>query len=193
MTNRLYTAGMRRFVLTAVLLILPVALAATVIAPIEFRELVTTTPVIVHGHVTDIRSMFADGRRSVDTYVTLAADEYLKGDLGDHVTFRIPGGEIGRYRTVFIGAPEFKTGDEVVLFLRTPRAELPFIVGLNQGVYRVLPDRATGRRMVTTPILMGREGMEPERVVRGDAARKPLAIEAFREAVRDVLAQAAAR
>jgi hypothetical protein len=94
---------------------------------------------------------------------------------------------------VFVGAPEFKTGDELVLFLRTPRAELPFIVGLNQGAYRVVSDRATGRRMVTTPIVMSRDGMEPERVVRGEPTRKPLAIEAFRDAVREVLAQAAAR
>lgn len=183
---------MRRLVFP-LLLLLPVALRATVIVPIEFRELVTTTPVIVHGRVTDVRSAFVDGRRSIDTFVTVDAEEYLKGNLGEHVTFKVPGGEIGRYRTIFVGAPEFRTGDEVVLFLRTGRAALPFIVGLNQGAYRVVADRESGRRMVTTPILMGRTAGEAEPVVRGAATRRPLAIEAFRQAVRDVLAAGVAR
>lgn len=184
---------MRRLALLALLLIPAAALRATVIVPIEFRELVTTTPVIVHGRVTDVRSAFVDGRRSVETFVTVAADEYLKGDLGEHVTFKVPGGEIGRYRTIFVGAPGFNRGDEVVLFLRTSRAALPVIVGLNQGAYRVVADRTTGRRMVTAPIVMGPVNGEPERVVRGSAARRPLPIEAFREAVREVMSQGAAR
>jgi hypothetical protein len=184
---------MARFALLTLLIIFPIALRATVIVPIDFRELVTTTPVIVHGRVTDVRSAFVDGRRSVETFVTIAADEYLKGDLGEHVTFRVPGGEIGRYRTVFVGAPGFSRGDEVVLFLRTQRAALPFIVGLNQGAYRVVADRQSGRRMVTAPIVMGNGGLGVERVVRGDQMRRPLPIESFRDVVRDVLAQGAAR
>ena len=184
---------MPRFVLFATLLTLPVALGATVIVPNDFRELVTTTPVIVHGRVTDVRSALVDGRRSVETFVTIAADEYLKGDLGEHVTFRVPGGEVGRYRTVFVGAPGFTRGDEVVLFLRTQRAALPFIVGLNQGAYRVVADRQTGRRMVTAPIVMGNGAPGAERIVRGDLMRRPLPIESFRDVVRNVLAQGAAR
>jgi hypothetical protein len=184
---------MRRFVLLALLLTAPAALRATTVVAIEFRELVTTTPVIVHGHVTDVRSAPVDGRRSVETFVTIAADEYLKGDLGRHVTFRVPGGELGRYRTIVVGAPEFKVGDEVVLFLKTQSSSVPFIAGFNQGVYRVLPDRETGRRMVTTPIVMGRGGVEPEPVVRGASARKPIAIETFRDTVKEVMAKDVAR
>jgi hypothetical protein len=184
---------MRRFALIALLLIIPIALPATVIVPIEFRELVVTTAVIVHGRVTDVRSAFVDGRRSVETFVTVAADEYLKGDLGEHITFRVPGGEIGRYRTVFVGAPGFTRGDEVVLFLRTQRGALPFIVGLSQGAYRVVADRQSGRRMVTAPIVMSNGGLEAEAIVRGSPTRRPLPIERFRDVVRDVLAQGAAR
>lgn len=184
---------MRRLALVALLLAAPVALRATTVVAIEFRELVTTTPVIVHGHVTDVRSAPVDDRRSVETFVTVAADEYLKGDLGRHVTFKVPGGELGRYRTIVIGAPEFRVGDEVVLFLKTPSSSAPIIAGFNQGVYRVMPDRQTGRRMVTTPIVMGREGVEAEPVVRGAAARKPVSIESFRDTVREVISKGAAR
>src|SRR4051812_5696962 len=110
---------MRRLALGASLVLLSVAVQATVILPIEFRELVTTSSTIVQAHVTDVRSAYVDGRRSIETFVTVAADEYLKGNLGEHVTFLVPGGEIGRYRTIFIGAPQFHEGDEVVLFLKS--------------------------------------------------------------------------
>jgi len=68
------------------------------------------------------------------------------------------------------------------------RSPLPYIVGLSQGAYRVVADGRTGRRMVTTPIVMGRGDATAERVVRGDAARKPIPIESFRDVVRQVMA-----
>jgi hypothetical protein len=181
---------MRRFIAFSSFVLLSTALHATVIVPIEFRELVMTAPVIVHGQVVDVRAEWVDGRRSVETFVTVAASEYLKGDLGERMVFRVPGGHLGRYRTVFVGAPEFREGDEVVLFLQHRGPSFPYIIGLSQGAFRVVPDARTGRRMVTTPIVMGRPGDEPERIVRGDVTRKPLAIDAFRDAVRQVLAGA---
>lgn len=181
---------MRRFIAFSVFVFLSAALHATVILPIEFRELVTIAPVIVHGQVVDVRADWADGRRSVETFVTIAVSEYLKGDLGERMTVRVPGGQLGRYRTIFVGAPEFREGDEVVLFLKHSGPSFPYIIGLSQGAFRVVPEAGTGRRMVTTPIVMGRGGDEPERIVRGDVTRKPLSIDAFRDAVRQVLAGA---
>jgi hypothetical protein len=166
-------------------------LRATVIVPVEFRELVTIAPVIVHGRVVDVRSDWVDGRRSVETFVTVEAAEYLKGNLGERLTFKVPGGRLGRYRTVFVGAPEFQDGDEVILFLKSSGPSYPYIIGLSQGAFRVVADARSGRRMVTTPIVMAKGAGDPEPVVRGDVTRKPLAIEAFRDAVRLVLAQGA--
>ena len=184
---------MRRVVALTAFVIFSVALEATVLVPIEFRELVSTAPVIVHGRVVDVRSALVDGRRSVETYVTLEAGEYLKGQLGTHFTIRIPGGQVGRYRTVFVGAPEFQAGDELVLFLKTPRASLPHIIGLSQGAFRVVFDPRSGQRMVATPIVMGKATGEAERVVRGDPARHPVSIDAFRGVVRQVMAEAGPR
>ena len=184
---------MRRFAAVTAFLALSVALEANVLVPIEFRELVSTAPVIVHGRVVDVRAVLLDGRRSVETFVTLEAGEYLKGQLGPNFTIRIPGGQVGRYRTVFVGAPEFQAGDELVLFLKTPRASLPHIVGLSQGAFRVVLDPRSGLRMVATPIVMGKATGEAERVVRGDPARRPVSIEAFRGVVRQVMAEAGVR
>jgi len=182
---------MRRVALGIACVVLPVVLRATVIVPVEFRELVTIAPVIVHGRVVDVRSDWVDGRRSVETFVTVEATEYLKGNLGERLTFKVPGGQLGRYRTVFVGAPEFQDGDEVILFLKSSGPSYPYIIGLSQGAFRVVADARSGRRMVTTPIVMAKGAGDPEPVVRGDVTRKPLAIEAFRDAVRLVLAQGA--
>lgn len=178
---------MRRALAIALLLAVPAALRATVLIPIEFRELVTVSSTIVHGRVVDVRADWVDGRRAIDTFLTVEADEYFKGGPGDTVVVRVPGGQMGRYRTIFVGAPEFQRGDEVVLFLRGNAARGAFIVGLSQGAFRVAPDR-TGRRVVTSPIVMGRAGDRPEAVVRGDLARRPLAVEQFRDLVKRVMA-----
>ncbi|MEO6238256.1 MAG: hypothetical protein ABIQ52_14760 [Vicinamibacterales bacterium] len=180
---------MRRVVGLVCVLSVQVALHATVIVPIEFRELVMAAPVILHGQVVEVTGNWSDGRRSVETFITVAVADYLKGDLGSTVTIRVPGGQLGRYRTIFVGAPEFQRGDEVILFLSQARAAYPYIFGLSQGAFRVLADSRSGQRMVTTPIVMGKGGDAPERIVRGDVTRKPLPIDAFRDAVRQVLAQ----
>jgi hypothetical protein len=173
---------MRRLLLCAVCVCVPAALRATVLIPIEFRELVTVSTAIVHGRVADVRAEWTDDRRNVETLVTIEAREYLKGDLGASVTVRVPGGQIGRYRTVFIGAPEFRIDDEVVLFLKGGA-----IVGLNQGAFRVEPDARTGRPVVVSPIVMS-AAAGAQRVVRGETSRRPVAIEVFRNTVRQVLA-----
>lgn len=183
----------RRIAFFVFLLFVTVPLHATVLLPIEFRELVATAPVIVHGQVVDVHSEWVDGRRAVETFVTVDVAEYLKGNLGEQVTFKVPGGQLGRYRTVFVGAPTFQAGDEVVLFLKTDGPSFPFVVGLSQGVFRIVADTQSGRRLVTPPALIGVNTAEPVRVVRGDPARKAVSIDLFREAVRQAMAEGAAR
>jgi hypothetical protein len=180
---------MRRIGLFLLLLFVTTPLHATVLLPIEFRELVAAAPVIVHGQVVDVRSGWVDGRRAVETFVTVEAAEYLKGNLGGQVTFKVPGGQLGRYRTVFVGAPAFHAGDEVVLFLKTDGPSFPFIVGLSQGVFRIITDTQSGRRVVTPPALVGVDSADAVRVVRGDPARKPVAIDVFRDAVHGALSE----
>jgi hypothetical protein len=178
---------MRRLLAIAMLVAVPAAVRATVLLPIEFRELVTIASTIVHGRVVDVRADWVDGRRAIDTFLTIEADEYFKGGPGDAVVVRVPGGQMGRYRTIFVGAPEFRRGDEVVLFLRGNPARGAVIVGLSQGAFRVVPDR-TGRRVVSSPVLMGKSLEQSEPIIRGDPSRRPLAVDAFRDLVKRVMA-----
>lgn len=180
---------LRRFVFAAVVLTMSPVLSATVLVPASFRDLVVQSPVIVRGRVVDVRSAWADGRRRVESYVTLDAEEYLKGQLGSRIVFKVPGGELGRYRTIMVGAPVFRAGDEAVLFLASNGRAYPVVAGLSQGVFRIRTDRLTGRTLIRSPATMpmGRRGnRERDRPV----LHEPIEVDAFSAAVRRVLATA---
>jgi hypothetical protein len=161
-------------------------LGATVLIPAEFREIVTGSSLIAHVRIVEVRPEWADGRRRVDTVVTAEVLSSLKGALDRTVTFKVPGGQLGRYRTVMVGAPVFTPGDEAVLFLNSQIDAMPHVFGLNQGVYRVQQESVSGRRVVVPPPLLG--GSTPQVVRRGSPVRRPVALEAFGAQVRAVMA-----
>jgi hypothetical protein len=177
---------MCRLLLIACVLFAPVV-HATVLVPAEFREVVQGSELIAYGRVVDTRPQWADGRTRIDTVVTVEVASWLKGGSDDTITFKVPGGEMGRYRSVLIGAPVFKPGDEAVLFLKSDGSEFPIVFGLNQGVFRVRIDPDTGRRMVVPPPLMATSSA-PEVVTRGAATRRPLALDEFGAQVRAAMA-----
>ena len=142
--------------------------------------MVAGSHLIVHGTVSGVRSQLTTDRRSIETLVTLTVAETIKGAAAPQVAFRVPGGQVGRYRRVLVGAPQFSQGDEVILFLagRSPALPMPF--GLSQGVYRV---QRTAQTTLVTPLITPAAG----RVVRGDPSRRPLTVAAFEAQVRAVM------
>ena len=111
--------------------------SATVLVPADFETVVNGSGLIVHGRVVDVRSAVTAPRGGIETFVTVAVVDAFKGNPGASVTFRVPNGQVGRYRRVIVGAPEFAEGDEVVVFLRGQAPAMPALFGLSQGVYRV--------------------------------------------------------
>jgi hypothetical protein len=113
--------------------------------------------------------------------------ESLKGSAsaGAAVTFRVPNGQVGRYRRVVVGAPEFAEGDEVIVFLQGQPPAIPALFGLSQGVYRVRRDSAAHPIVMPAPVTA--RGAGAERVVRGDPVRRPMPVEAFVHEVRAIL------
>src|SRR5262245_6621845 len=182
---------MRRLVWLPIVLLLGLShtLNATVLLPAEFREIVSGSQIIVYGRVVDVRSELVDGRSRVESVVTIEAATFYRGTPARSVTFRTPGGQVGRYKNVIVGAPEFRVGDEAVWFLKSQSGVMPQIFGMTQGLFRVRIDARTGRRLVVRSPLMAR-GTGTERVVRGDTKRTPLTLDAFGVQVRTVLQQA---
>jgi hypothetical protein len=167
-------------------------LTATVILPADFHEIVFGSQIIVHGRVVDVRSEWVDDRSRIETYVTVESATLYRGSAGSTITFRTPGGQVGRYKSVMVGAPEFRIGDEAVLFLKTYGEAPAQIFGLNQGLFRVRVDPRTGRRLVIRQLLVA-QGSGVQRVARGDRNRRPLTLDAFGAQVRAALQQSGGR
>src|SRR5262245_9527733 len=155
---------------------------ATVLVPADVGELSREAVAIVRGRVVALDARWTDDRRGIDTIVTLEVERYLKGSFGSTVQFRVPGGELGRFRSVFVGAPEFSVDQHVVIFLGARGPSVPYILGFSQGVYRVVPAADASGWMVTPPPMFPAAGTT--RVVRGDASRKPVALADFEDRVR---------
>jgi hypothetical protein len=166
--------------------------SATVIVPADFAEIVGGSAIIAHARIVDVRAEWADGRRWIDSVVTAEVVSFLKGGSEQEtITFKVPGGRLGRYRSVVVGAPVFVRGEEAVLFLKSHGDELPDVYGLNQGVFRVRLDSVTGQRIVVPPVMKADPASaEPQPVVRGALERKPLTFAAFGARVREVMAGA---
>lgn len=165
------------YILFFTLLVPPVE--ATVLIPAELGELSREAGAIVRGRVISVDSHWTDDRRGVETRVTLDVESSLKGSFGATVTFRVPGGRIGRLRSFVIGAPQFTLDERVIVFLGHRGPSVPHLLGLGQGVYRI---RAEGAEERVTPVaLVGT--ITPQRLVRGDPARRPWSLEAFEREV----------
>jgi hypothetical protein len=169
-------------------LLVAAAAGATVLVPAEFREIVAGSEIIVHARVVDVRPEWVNGRRRIESVVTIEVLTPFKGGERRTLELKVPGGQIGRYRSVMVGAPSFKPGDEAFLFLDARGADEPRIFGLNQGVFRVRQDLRSGRQVVVPPPLMASSD-KPEVVRRGSRLRRPLELAAFGAQVRTVMAQ----
>jgi hypothetical protein len=169
-------------ILAALAVLAPALAHATVEVPVEFGEMVRGSQLVVYGRVVDVRGQQTGDRRSIETIVTVAVAQALKGQPGETVTLRLPGGEVGRYRRIIVGVPRFTSGDDVILFLRGAAPALPTVFGLSQGVYRVV--RGVDGRAVVAPAPLSAPATGAERIVRGDPARQPLPLDAFAREVR---------
>jgi hypothetical protein len=154
-----------------------VALDATTYAPTDFAELVNGASTIVHARVVAARADWVDGRMRVDTFVTLEVERYFKGDLGSEVVIQVPGGELGRYRDVVIGAPRLTPGDEVILFLNQRGARFPYVLGLSMGVFRVRHDASLA--LVSPAPASADPNGGARRIARGSASQAPVSMATF--------------
>ncbi len=156
---------------------------ATVVVPTDLKKLTTSAQAIAHGRVTAVRSQWAAAAQRIETIVTLEVADYLKGNLGAQFIFRVPGGKVGYLRSVTLGAPELREGDEVVVFVDATGPAIPHVVGFNQGVFRVTTEASSGRRVIASPLVpVNVRGSR--QVSRGESVRKPIAVDEFEQQVR---------
>jgi hypothetical protein len=113
--------------------------SATVLVPADVGELARDAVAIVRGRVVALNARWTDDHRNIDTIVTLEVERYLKGSFGPTLQFRVPGGELGRFRSIVVGAPDFAVDEHVVIFLVFPATT---------GTTRIVRGDASRRPMV---------------------------------------------
>ncbi len=155
---------------------------ATTLVPASLGELTRDAHAVALGRVAAVDGRWSDDHRSIETLVTLSVDSYLKGTFGRTVQFTVPGGSLGRYRTIFVGAPQFAVDERVVVFLAASGPALPHLVGFTQGVFRVLrsPD-APGWIVKPSPAL---PASALTGLLGGDRGRTALTLDDFAKQVR---------
>ena len=168
----------------ALLLALGAAARATVLVPADLGELASDARAIARGRVVAVDARWTDDRRTIETIVTLDVESYLKGELGSEVRFSVPGGTLGRYRNIVVGAPQFAIGQRAIVFLGARGPSVPYLVGFSQGVFRIVA-AADGSPVVMPPPVMPTVSGP---IVRGSAARQPAPLAAFERDLRALVA-----
>ncbi len=174
------------FAITLGLCLTQGTLSASTFLTAEFRAIVSDSTAVVRGRVTDVRAVRSVAG-DVESVVTIAVDAVLKGSAGTFVSMRVPGGVIGRYRTVMIGSPVMRVGEQAVFFLKRGPGNSFWPVGLVQGIYRVRMFTG-GNAMVAPPVLPGVTTNAAGPVVRGDPRRRGMPVSEFESLVRLVVA-----
>jgi hypothetical protein len=172
---------------SAALLAFAARVDAIVYVAADFQTLVSEARTIVLGRIASLEPEWTEGRRGIETLLSIDVERTLKGSAGDSIVVRVPGGQMGPYLSVMPGAPRFAEGEEVVLFLAGAPPEVPHILALSQGVFRVVLDRNTGARLVV-PELLRVSADGAVQVVRGDLTRKPTPLGRFILDVRGIAA-----
>ena len=157
-------------------------LSAITVKPLSFAELVDGSAAVVHGRVSAVHGQWTADRHGIDSLVSIDVIDYLKGGLGERVTVRVPGGQVGGMVNVIPGAPTFAEGDQVVLFLKVDGPSIPVVTGTTQGVYRVT-HRSSQRRPRGGAAARGRRP-EPAASCAAIVNRRPLAMDVFSAAVK---------
>jgi hypothetical protein len=160
---------MRAVLITIVLSLVSSVASATVFIPAELSELSHDAVAIARGRVVAVDAQWTDGRRGLETIVSLETETYLKGSLGEVVQFRVPGGSLGRFRNIVVGAPQFTVGQRVIVFLGSRGPTVPYVLGLSQGVFRLV--QSQGDWVVTPPPIVASTDRP---IVRGTLRPSPL-------------------
>jgi hypothetical protein len=140
---------------------------------------------IVDAEVIAVHVTADTGR--IERVVSLRVVERWKGTADAIVHVRLPGGTLGRTRTLVTGVPVLDEGARFVLFLDRGQSGAHRVLGLHQGAWRVSASPRDGALSVGP----APAGPAPAgRVTRGDGSRRSRRLDVFRQDVQALLEQA---
>ena len=130
--------------------------AATTYLPITDAELIQRSAVVVRGTVADAR--VEECAAGFVTVYRFRVAETWKGGSAPEIEILVPGGADGMRGTAVWGMPEFRPGDEEILFLNAGRDGRFRVSELLLGAFEVVEDVAGKRFAMRTRIALGDVG-----------------------------------
>ena len=125
------------------------------------KELAKESSAVLYGRCSSVKSEWNENRSMIYTYVTVAAEGYIKGNLGSEAVIAVPGGKVDDILYEVSEMPVFTEGEEVVAFVWTNPEGKNLITGGYQGRIKIEKDEKTGKRMVEAVGLESETGLEP--------------------------------
>lgn len=126
---------------------------ATTAIMLTDEDLITSSRLILLGDVLSVRSQRDQHHQDINTYVRLGVVKVLKGQLRAHqIILKQLGGQVEDEVSIVFGAPQFKVGQRVLLFLDTDDNGTLRTAHLFQGKYDVVTDEQTSETFVERKI-----------------------------------------
>jgi hypothetical protein len=179
-TNNRATSIAALLLASAAVWFFPSRAEATIERAASFDEKVENAAAIVVGKVVKQETKFDPSRRWILTYTTFNVEKSLKGGTGGEITVVTPGGHVGDIYQDTIGVPEFKKGDDHVVFVKNSSAG-PTVLYFDQGTYDVIKDDK-GERIVA-PVASDAVQLDTQRGM-AVTAETPRTLRDFETAVR---------
>lgn len=140
---------------------------ATAVKKLSEADLVRDAKLIARAECLSISTEWGPEQKRIFTRVRFAVTATLKGGERTSLEVLLPGGKRDGLTYVVHGMPEFRPGEEVVLFLTGAhkKSGICLPVGLGQGLYRV--KRETGKKPSavrdTRSLLLVESGKSPSK------------------------------
>ena len=170
-----------RIVFLIGIFLIALAAHATTLVHMRFQDLVGYSSAIARVRCVGSDVRMEDGEIWTDTRFHVIERE--KGYLPTQIVVRQPGGKFRNVNSHVEGAPEFRPGEEVYLFLWGKPGRQFNVVGWTQGTFRIHRDPHSGMESVTQdsaeiPVF------DPQSQAFTKTGVKNLRIDVFRERVR---------
>jgi hypothetical protein len=158
---------------------------ATLAVAAPFEDKVENAAAIVLGKCVKTESRADPSGRWIVTYSTFQIEKTIKGAAAGQITIVTPGGQVGDTRQATIGIPEFREGDENVLFVKNTQSG-PTVLYFDQGAYDVTTD-SRGEKIVA-PVQSTLVKIDSQRGV-AVPSELPKSLRAFEGSVNDAIAE----
>jgi hypothetical protein len=113
---------------------------------LSLEEMTARSTAIVRARAVSSSASFVGS--TIYTQTRFQVLERWKGPESAEVEVWEPGGTVGAVTQRYSGAPHFRAGQELVLFLWAGRSGRAQVIGLSQGVFEVTRSAASGEEEV---------------------------------------------